>query len=553
MTQLVRACIFAGIGLISAGSVLFAADTPPAGSRTISGVVVNARTGQPIENATVQVEWTSNRRQAGETMTDAEGRFTFDKLADGKYGLSVQRRGYVGGYYDQHEGSGSTAIVTGEGLDTTGIRFAAEPLGTIYGTVTEDSGDPVPQARISLFRRDPRGTGRMIRAHGGIADPMGNFELSQLSPGTYYLCAVGTPWYARRGYVNRFTDQTASTRRPLDLAYALSCYPGVSDTSAAEPVVVGPGERVEADLAMHPVPSIRISVQVPDPGPEKGVNIPQLQASLFGNTEFVETNSMVIGGSQQGEPGKPMVVELSGVAPGQYRIEFPGATSSALGFASIDATADGASVDSSAAVPGVSLTGQVTMAPGITAPANLYVNLRQRQGDRSAGAPVQADGSFQFLQPLAPGEYEALFVGNGRLLSPSRLKASGATVRGDWLTVTGEPVKLTATLIEAKAIVHGVVVSAGKAKSGVFVMLVPEDPDAQSFAWQPNQSDSDGTFDFERVIPGNYTVVAIREGWTLDWARPEVMEKYVARGEKVTVPADAKKIDLKEPVEAQAK
>jgi hypothetical protein len=382
---------------------------------------------------------------------------------------------------------------------------------------------------------------------------MGNFELSQLSPGTYYLCTVGTPWYARRGFVNTVTDQTASTRRPLDLAYAPSCYPGVSDTAAAEPIVVGPGERVQADLAMHPVASIRISVQVPDPGPERGVNIPQLQTSFFGNTEFVESNSMITGGSQQGEPGKPTIVELSGVAPGQYQIEFPGATSGAQGFGSVDATADGASIDSAAAAPGVSISGQVTMAPGLTAPANLFVNLRQRQGDHTVGAQVQPDGSFQILQPAAAGEYEVLFAANGRLLTPSRLKTTGGAVRGDWLTVGGDPVKLTATLVEAKAVVHGLVVSDGKPKGGVFVMLVPESPDAGSFAWQPNQSDSDGSFEFERVVPGSYTVVAIREGWTLEWARQEVMEKYVARGQKVTVAADAKRIDLKDPVDMQAK
>ena len=551
MTSLVRASASAAcIGLLAACCLSFAADAPPAGSRTIGGVVVNARTGQPVESATVELDFTGNRRQAGQIMTDEEGRFAFDGLPDGKYSLSVQRRGYVGGYYDQHEGSGSTAIVAGEGLDTTGIRFAVEPLGAIYGTVMEDSGDPVPQARISLFRRDPRGTGRMIRAHGGVADPMGNFELSQLSPGTYYLCAVGTPWYARHGFVS---SQTASSRRPLDLAYAPSCYPGVSDASAAEPIVVGPGERVDADLVLHPVASIRISVQVPDPGPERGVNIPQLQTSFFGNTEFVESNSIITGGSQQGEPGKPTIVELSGVAPGQYQIEFPGAANGAQGFGSVDATADGASIDSAAAVPGVSISGQVTMPPGVPPPANLYVNLRQRQGDRNVGAPVQADGSFQILQPAAPGEYEVLFVANGRLLTPSRLKTTGGAVRGNWLTNNSDTVRLTATLLEAKAIVHGMVVSGGKPKGGVFVMLVPDNPDAASFAWQPNQSDSDGSFEFERVIPGSYTVVAIREGWTLEWARPEVMAKYVARGEKVTVSPDAKKIDLKDPVEAQAK
>jgi len=48
-------------------------------------------------------------------------------------------------------------------------------------------------------------------------------------------------------------------------------------------------------------------------------------------------------------------------------------------------------------------------------------------------------------------------------------------------------------------------------------------------------------------------VVAIQEGWTLDWARTEVISPYLAKGVKVHVSANAKEIDLSGPVEAQPK
>jgi len=48
-------------------------------------------------------------------------------------------------------------------------------------------------------------------------------------------------------------------------------------------------------------------------------------------------------------------------------------------------------------------------------------------------------------------------------------------------------------------------------------------------------------------------VVAIEDGWTLEWARPEVMAKYLAKGVKATVTRRSADIALRDAVEVQAK
>ena len=70
---------------------------------------------------------------------------------------------------------------------------------------------------------------------------------------------------------------------------------------------------------------------------------------------------------------------------------------------------------------------------------------------------------------------------------------------------------------------------------------------------QADQTDSDGSFVWSHVLPGAYTVVAVSEGWTLEWAQPGAMARYLAGGEKVNVPGGAEQIELKDPVEVQAK
>jgi hypothetical protein len=50
-----------------------------------------------------------------------------------------------------------------------------------------------------------------------------------------------------------------------------------------------------------------------------------------------------------------------------------------------------------------------------------------------------------------------------------------------------------------------------------------------------DQSDSDGSFALRDVAPGQYNVIAIEDGWDLDWSRPEVMARYLQRGIAVSI------------------
>ena len=85
------------------------------------------------------------------------------------------------------------------------------------------------------------------------------------------------------------------------------------------------------------------------------------------------------------------------------------------------------------------------------------------------------------------------------------------------------------------------------------ILLVPKDPATEREMFRRDQSDSDGSFELSRVVPGEYTVVAIEDGWTLDWARAEVIAHYLAGGQKITVPPRIKDFAMKEMVTVQPK
>ena len=86
------------------------------------------------------------------------------------------------------------------------------------------------------------------------------------------------------------------------------------------------------------------------------------------------------------------------------------------------------------------------------------------------------------------------------------------------------------------------------------VVLVPKNRSAFRSLVRRDQSDSDGSFALRDVVPGQYTVVAIQDGWELDWAQPEVLGRYLPRGVAVTITeTSGKLIRLSEPVPVQAR
>jgi 5-hydroxyisourate hydrolase-like protein (transthyretin family) len=530
------------------------------GTREISGVVLSAKTAQLLPEADVNLWDTVARKTVAETTSDDEGRFSFVHLPDSNFRLQATHRGYVAAAFEEHEGA-FTGIVTGEGLVSTGLRFALAPQAVIYGTVADDSGDPVPQAQVSLYRQDHRtGTGKMVRANNTNADARGNFEFAHLASGSYYIAVVARPWYATHpqpifgmqgnmiGMQEKLTE--ARPRSPLDVAYAVTYYPDATDSGSAAPISVTAGDRIPISITLHPVPAVHITMQIPAAGPNQPFVTPQLRQEIFGTPDYVQAGVSYYPHNEGQGSNNMTTVEIEGVAPGQYDVEFNAQNGESGRFMSIDASSDHASIDAASASTMADVSGKVTMADRGSLPSDLDLILRPQQGGYGTRARVEADGSFH-IHAVRPGAYELIAGASGHVMAVTHLSSGGGSEEGALLKVSSEPVELTAILSEATAKVIGVAQLDGKPAPGVCVVLVPAKRSDGSQGGSLNQSDSDGSFNFPNVALGEYILLAIKDGWTLDWARPEVMARYLAKGQKVTVAAHAKDIHLKDPLEVQ--
>jgi len=521
------------------------------GNRVVSGVVLSSASGQPLAQADVMLRESDDLKPVAESTTDGDGRFELTGVPDGRFRLSASHRGYVTSAYQEHEGGIATAIVTGDGLDTSNLQLTLPADCAIYGKVTEDSGDPVPQARVTLYALDP-GTGRMRRTNSAQADAMGQFDLPHLAPGNYYVCASGIPWYAgpRMGAMPGVHIPEA-----LDMAYRTACNPDGTDPASAEPITVNPGDNLPIDLLLHPVPAVHISVQIPNGCGGRGSIYPQLRDEIFGIRDFVQYGfGMTCGGNPR--DGNTTATAYSfGIAPGQYEIELNsfanGESQTSTRTKIVDAASGELTLDSSsfAAIP--SLSGTVAVAGGSSLP--IVISLEPAAGqadDDRLSARVEPDGSFH-MNDVAPGKYEVTLAGREGALAVDHITAQGATGRGRIVELGSAAATLAITAIPADASVSGSVESAGKPASGVFLLLVPASAGAGRSAWRSDQSDSDGSFEFRHVAPGNYFLVAIEQGWNLSWRRPGVINPYLEKGVPVAITSSSARIVLKSPIEAQ--
>ena len=521
----------------------------PAGYR-IAGTGVSKVDGHPLARARIFIRQARDQQKFQSMVTSDDGKFEFRGLPAGKYSLEGTKRGYISAGYDQHD-QFSTAIVTGAGIDTEGLWLRLAPAAVITGRVLDEAGDPVRRAQVIVYYDDHSGGVDKIHPfRSAQTDDQGVYAIAPLMPGTYFLSATASPWYAVHSNAELANagpeGKNASSRRidrSLDVAYPVTYYADVTDADSATPIPVRGGDRLQVDVHLNPVPALHLFFHVPGDG-RNGFTYPQLEQPAFEGSTVVQSS-----GSRMVSPG---VVEIMGIPAGRYNIRMGGAGTS-FQMNGVDLSKDEEEVDTSTAEALSSIKvsahalGEATLSP------RLSVGLRS--GTRVlAWQPVDPKGEV-VSQQIAAGRYEVLVWGAEKPYSIAHMAVDGTEVSGHTLTVpAAASLSISLALVGGSAEIQGSVKRAGKAFAGAMVVLVPKNPELDRDLFRRDQSDLDGTFSLRGVIPGSYTVLAIENGWDLDWSQPGVIRAYLKHGRPIEVGNQGgRPIDLREAIEVQAK
>ena len=149
-------------------------------TRSVSGRVVNAVTGQPIARALVQ----ANGMQA--VLTDSEGKFDLDKLPANLSSVNLQttKPGFNSGPRSNY-GNASQQQVNLDRLDGP-LELRLYPEALLTGTVTAPSGDPLPMISVVAMRRLLEFGRGWTFVGQTVTNSHGDFRLP-LTPGDYVI------------------------------------------------------------------------------------------------------------------------------------------------------------------------------------------------------------------------------------------------------------------------------------------------------------------------------------------------------------------------------
>jgi len=528
-------------------------DAAATGGFRITGRVVNSMTGAPVAGAYVVVNAASGSLSRT-VRAGADGSFMFTQIPADRYVLRARRKGYVEQMYLQHERF-TSAILVGPNLNTENLVFPLAPEGVISGEVTDETGEPVQSARMLLFREDSV-NGRHVKHLQAQkkTDDEGRYRFTSLPGGSYYLAVSAEPWYA--GYARAFSRGTAASQKPrlhgssLDLVYPITYYPNATDASGAASIQVEAGGSARADMRLAPVPALQMRLEMGEVDPQRyaQVMVKQTVLGTYQDQSQVPARPLVSElASKDGEDGDasqssgPIVMEIDGLRPGPSVIQVvtdnPGDGGQAGKVSkSVQVNpADGQTLDVRGIAPAGVVSGTVRLEGSATPLPGARVLLRNVSKGNAFGEASDSAGNFSFSSDeIEPGMYEIFAVAPGGLELRS-LSANGTKATGRKIEISnGSELRLVLTLARGvNGRVKGIVERGGKPAPGMMVVLVPEDL-RELADYRRDQSDSDGSFSLIPVPPGKYTVVALKD-WDLEWAKPEVMQGYLAGGTPVEV------------------
>jgi protocatechuate 3,4-dioxygenase beta subunit len=520
----------------------------PGERAAIEGVVTKEPGSEPVKKAVIELI-AENQAEGGDytAVSGPDGGFRIEGIVPGRYHLFAERTGML--EVDKHRARADGRVLTlTVGQELKDLRIRLQAAAVVRGRVTDEDGDPLPNAQVTVMRQTyVSGHSRWEQAGAERTNDLGEYRVAGLPAGSYYLSVSPPPDFKSlieaAGVAAADARNTGGPDKPAATSYQTTYYPGTADRSQASPVELHAGDDFPVNFSLTPSPSLSIRGSV--------VNLPPRSSAviMLQSRDF----SLVLNGTEMHQDGSFVIRD---VAPGAYTIlaTVENAPVPMMARQALQIVSNSVEDLRLAPQPGGWIHGRLRLeskSGGRFDASQIFLQLRSADGDDEALsgfsvgdgfshlAHVAPDGSFEW-KSVPPGNYYVQLAGDGGANADLFLKSAltGSRDAGDaGISVSGGAVALDLVASANGGVVDGVAVdSKGEPVANAVIVAVPEARlRGRVERYRKTVSDQSGRFALHGIVPGDYTVLAWESVEGEAYYNPDFLKNFEAQGSALRV------------------
>jgi carboxypeptidase family protein len=521
--------------------------------QSIQGKVIEAKSGQPVRKANVEVIGGTEQSPGRHTATtSADGTFSIEGLTPGRYRVTLERAGFVQETKNQRQAT----FTLQPGQNLTGLVFRMQAAGVISGKIVDEDGDPIASVNVNATMGGTQRFGILrLNSGTGTSNDLGEYRIADLRPGKYLISAAPQ----ERTPAAQDNEKGKMKER---MVYTFTYYPGTVDRSQAVEVDVRAGEEASANFGVQMTRAYQVSgtvsgvptgamVQVflTSKNEDMGMGMERMQQLTEGNRfeypnvapgTYVALMIVVKGMLSGGQPEMQMVrltpliqvdkadvegVQLQAEPGGQIHGKFRLDTEGKFDWTQLNVTLLPIEDDAFGISLGIEGIG-VAMFSGM-----------------NSNWVASSDGTFEMRN--VPGGTYQLVVGaqsdslrdyytKSVIVSGRNVADSGFAVNGDMyldVVVSARGATIEASVIDTK----------DRPVPYATVAVIPNSEHrSRPDSYQQQSTDEHGHFVARGLTPGSYVVLAFEE-LQEDVRQPAFLKTHEGKGEKVEVQEGSRK------------
>ncbi|HEX4230167.1 MAG TPA: hypothetical protein VHZ07_15945 [Bryobacteraceae bacterium] len=463
----------------------------------LDGTAVDFITGEPLRKVTIRLILSRASAPGYLGVTDAEGHFHLEGIAAGNYDLTGESTGYLRSEYGARRAGGPGTILNLKPSDKlSDVRVKLVRCSVIAGKITDDHGEPIRNALVVTVSPGWLWGQRTYDQSDGVwTNDRGEYRITDLKPGRYYLCA------------GKSSGSFVEKQGGQEMQVLATCYPDSRSPDGATQIEVQTGQdALGLDIRMPVGPVFHIRGKL-----EMSASDRQQRLSLDAHLHNFGNGISSLDGSVDDQHG---TFDFSGATPGDYDIDWISEDHQVVARRSVTVKSSDVNGIILSLPKRFEITGVVRSSTGDEPLFQLGVTAHDLNspGSEPYWGKVDPDGVFK-IENVWPGKYVfgVSFENPGEYVKS--IQYGGREILGQAIALTDAAAQIEVLMGTDARWVDGSVqpTDSNADTGGLQVVLVSETTRLDDQSLLLAKTDQDGHFSFKDVPPGRYYAFAVAD------------------------------------------